>query len=88
MVAGERIILVVNGSSFGGLFVGVVLLLHFLAHLTFTVAVHHRLVLVDAVLCISGGVDTIIDDDQPPAEGLSKKTKEQQKSSGLPEKHR
>ena len=68
MLAGERIILVVNGSSFGGLFVGVVLLLHFLAHLASAVTVHHRLVLVDAIFCISGCVDTVIDNDQPPAE--------------------
>jgi hypothetical protein len=69
------------------LFIGVFLLRHLFAKLTFPIAVHHGFVLVDAVLSESGCVAEVVGNENVLAEGLSKKREKQKKSRSLPNEH-
>jgi hypothetical protein len=83
----KRVVLIVTGFSFGCLLIGVFLLLHLFAQLTFPVTVHRGFVFVDAVLGEGGCVGEVVGNEGVLAEGLSKKREKQKKSRGLPDEH-
>jgi len=83
----KRVIPVVTGFSFRCLFIGVFLLLHLFAQLTFPVTVHRGSVLVDAVLGEGGCVGEVVGNEDILAEGLSKKREKQKKGRSLPNEH-
>lgn len=69
---GKRVVPIVARSSFGALFVGIILLMKLLAELAFAIAVHPGLVLIDAIFQVGRSVDVIVGNNKIPAECLCK----------------